>query len=143
MVKPRRTCFRHSRQLAVVASLAFATLVCLGFVGLRMAYAPSLRYGFLLWNLFLAWLPACTALVAYNLYRTHSWRSWLLVPGCAFVWLMFLPNAPYLVTDIMHLQPSAGVPYWYDLILVVAFAWTGVFLGVVSLFLRRCQINAS
>jgi hypothetical protein len=73
MVKPRRTCFRHSRQLAVVASLAFATLVCLGFVGLRMAYAPSLRYGFLLWNLFLAWLPACTALVAYNLYRTH-WR---------------------------------------------------------------------
>jgi uncharacterized membrane protein len=76
-------------------------------------------------------------LVAYNLYTNHSWRSWLLVPGCAFVWLIFLPNAPYLVTDIMHLRPQASVPFWYDLILVVAFAWTGVFLGVVSLFLMQ------
>jgi uncharacterized membrane protein len=137
MVKQRRTVFRHSRQLGVIASLVFATLVCLGFVGLRMAHAPSVRYGGLLWNLCLAWLPACSALIAYNLYGRRSWRSWLLVPGCAFVWLMFLPNAPYLVTDIMHLKPQMDVPYWYDLLLVVAFAWTGVFLGVVSLFLMQ------
>jgi uncharacterized membrane protein len=35
------------------------------------------------------------------------------------------------------LRPQASVPFWYDLILVVAFAWTGVFLGVVSLFLMQ------
>ena len=35
----------------------------------------------------------------------------------------------------MHLRPQPEIPFWYDLILYVAFAWTGCFLGLVSLLL--------
>ncbi len=129
--------FRHQRQLAVIGSLVFATLVCLGLFALRVAHSHLFTYRYLIWNLFLAWLPILSALAAYNLQRRHSWINWLLVPGCALFWLVFFPNAPYLITDIIHLQRQTAAPFWYDLILFVAFAWTGFFLGLVSLFLMQ------
>lgn len=135
MFKLLRMFFRHSRQLAVIASLVFSTLLCLGLFTLRMAHVHSFDYIGLLWNLVLAWLPAISALVAYNLSKQHSRLNWVMVFGCGLVWLLFLPNAPYLITDIMHLHPQAEIPFWYDLILFVAFAWTGLFLGLVSLVL--------
>src|SRR5258708_23949610 len=137
MAEPSRIGFRNYRQLALVGSLAFATLVCLGLVTLRVAHSQKFAYRYLIWNLFLAWLPILSALVAYNLQRRHSWVNWILVPAFALFWLVFFPNAPYLITDIMHLQRQAAAPYWYDLLLFVAFAWTGFFLGLVSLLLMQ------
>ena len=127
--------FRHYRQLAVIGSLLFGTCVCLGLFALRMARIHSFFDGGMIWNLFLAWLPALSALAAYNLRQTHSVLRWITISGFVLVWLLFLPNAPYLITDIMHLQPRPEIPYWFDLILYVAFAWTGSFLGLVSLLL--------
>jgi uncharacterized membrane protein len=132
-----RAYVRNYRQLAVIGSLVFATLVCIGLFTTRATFARSLTFIGLPWNLFLAWLPAASALVAYNLAKRGSWLSWLMVPGCALFWLLFLPNAPYLVTDILHLQARPPVPLWYDLLMLVAFGWTGLFLGLVSLFLMQ------
>jgi uncharacterized membrane protein len=53
------------------------------------------------------------------------------------MWLLFLPNAPYLVTDLIHLRPHEDAPFWFDLIMLSAFAWTGFFLGLVSLILMQ------
>jgi uncharacterized membrane protein len=129
--------FFHSRQLALIASLLFATLVCIGLLVLRVAYSHSYTYVWLLWNLFLAWLPALSALVAYNLYKRRSLLIWLIVPICVLVWFFFFPNAPYLVTDLVHLRPTPGAPFWYDLLLLVTFAWTGFFVGLISLVLMQ------
>src|SRR5262245_29384853 len=128
MFKTLRTFFRHYRQIAVVASLLFATLVCLTLLAFRIARAYSFQHINLVWNLFLAWLPMLAALLAYNLAKRPTRVGALLVLACAFFWLLFLPNAPYLITDIMHLQPHPVVPLWYDILLLVAFAWTGCFL---------------
>jgi uncharacterized membrane protein len=128
---------RHYRQLAVVGSLVFATLVCVGLLVGRLAHTRGFGYIGLSWNLFLAWIPMVAALVAYNSSKQRSWLSWIVVPVGAFVWLIFLPNAPYLVTDIIHLQPTPEISFWYDLLMIVAFAWTGSFLGLVSLFLMQ------
>jgi uncharacterized membrane protein len=137
MPSAARRFIRDYRQLAVVGSLSFATLVCAGLFLLRAAYTRSLGFIGLPWNLFLAWLPAVSALVAYNLSKRPTWLTWLVAPGAALAWLLFLPNAPYLVTDLIHLRPHGDVPYWFDLIMLAAFAWTGVFLGLVSLFLMQ------
>ena len=69
-----------------------------------------------MWNLFLAWLPAFSALVAYNVYKKQSWLKWLVAPLCALVWLIFFPKALYLVTDLIHLRPQSDAPFWFDLL---------------------------
>lgn len=137
-----RTFFRHYRQIAVVGSLGFATAVCLGLLVLRVAYTHTLDHTHLVWNLFLAWLPMLCALMAYNSYKQTLRLSGLGIVGAsAFIWLIFFPNAPYLITDLIHLQAQSGVPYWYDLLLMVAFAWTGSFLGLVSLYLMQLLVR--
>ena len=136
-----RGLFRRYRQLAVLASLAFATAICLTLLAVRVAYSANRMYWFLAWNLFLAWLPVLCSLAAYNAFKRHNRLSWLVVAGCALAWLLFFPNAPYMLTDIQHLQPRTDAPLWFDVLLVVAYAWTGLFLGLVSLFLMQALVR--
>jgi uncharacterized membrane protein len=127
----------ESRQIAVVASLAFASVLCGIMLVVRAVYAGVLGYSGLAWNLFLAWLPMIAALTAYNLKKRDTRGVWALIVPCVFLWLLFFPNAPYILTDLLHLYARDGVPLWYDLILLIAFAWTGTFLGLVSLYLMH------
>ncbi len=134
--------FTHPRrQVAVAASLLFATAVCLLQLGVRAVYARSTVHFYLVWNLFLAWLPMLSALIAYNLGTRGRWRSWLLVLPCLIFWLLFFPNAPYILTDMLHLRPQGNIPLWYDLILLITFAWTGAFLGLISLYLMQSLVR--
>ncbi|MBN1313651.1 MAG: DUF1361 domain-containing protein [Anaerolineae bacterium] len=136
-----RVCLRRYRQLAVVASLVFASAVCTALLLLRIVHTHRLTHLYLLWNLFLAWLPMICSLVAYNFYKRSSRLSGLFAGGCILVWLLFFPNAPYLLTDLIHLQPQENVPFWFDLILIVTFALTGFFLGLISLVLMQAIVR--
>jgi uncharacterized membrane protein len=141
MTTHSRQFLRRYRQLAVLASLAFASAICLAMLAVRVVYSDNRAYGFLAWNLFLAWLPMLCSLFAYNAYKRRSRLSWLVVAGCALAWLLFFPNAPYILTDIMHLQARADAPLWFDVLLVISFAWTGLFLGLVSLSLMQSLVR--
>jgi uncharacterized membrane protein len=143
MFKLTRTLIRHHRQIAVLTSLLFATAVCAALLVVRIAQARGLTHLSLAWNLVLAWLPFLCSLAAYNLHKQRTSLSWLMIAASTFVWLLFFPNAPYMVTDLLHLYPrqSAHVPLWYDLILIVAFAWTSFFLGLVSLYLMQTLVR--
>lgn len=89
-------------------------------------------YRNLVWNLALAWIPYLFSILAAALYRLFPRHWWLLIlPGG--LWLIFFPNAAYIITDFLHLEERAYVPLWYDILLVVTYAWTGVFLAVASL----------
>jgi len=131
----------YQRQLAVLASLGFATALCLGLLALRAWHYGASAQLWLVWNLFLAWLPALGAFAAYNLHHWPTRLRWLPIIGLSMLWLIFLPNAPYLITDIIHLKPHRSVPLWYDLITLVTFAWTGSFLGLISLFLMQVLVR--
>jgi uncharacterized membrane protein len=143
MPKRQHLLRRYDHQLTVIASLLFASALCVALVAARAIYTHRLAYQGLLWNLFLAWLPVLSALVAYNLYRRLLSLSTSLVISAGFIWLLFFPNAPYLMTDLMHLQTASDVPFWYDLILFSAFAWTGLFLGVASLAMMQALVRRS
>ena len=75
------------------------------------------------------------------IYRVATRRGALtrvIVVPAAIVWLLFFPNAPYIVTDFVHLgQFHDNVPGWYDVMLIAWYAWTGLLLGVVSLRLMQ------
>ena len=141
MVAPGRVFLRRYRQLAVVASLAFASAICLAMLAGRVVYAENSTYWYLAWNLFLAWLPLLCSLAAYNAYKRRSRLSWLVVGGCALAWLLFFPNAPYILTDLMHLAPRDDAPLWFDALLMITFALTGLFLGLVSLSLMQALVR--
>ena len=84
----------------------------------------------LVWNLFLALLP----LLWSGAFQAATARKRpLLATIFFFLWLLFLPNAPYLLTDVLHLKPGADVPLWYLLAVLLSCAGTGVMLGYLSL----------
>ncbi len=133
----RNTFARHKYKAGIFLLLSAASLVCVTLVAARIAYSDSRQYLGLVWNLFLAWIPFVLAYLAYML----SWRRLLVyfaIPIFAFLWLIFFPNAPYILTDLQHLgQETTNAPLWYDVILLTWFSWTGVLLGVVSLNLMQ------
>jgi uncharacterized membrane protein len=137
----RNLFIRHRYNIAVFALLNIACAVCIGLVVVRVAYSDSGRHVGLIWNLFLAWIPFILAYIAHAI----SWRRiwlYLVIPAIAFLWLIFFPNAPYMLTDLQDLaRGAAGAPLWYDVIIVVWCSWTGMLLGVISLYLMQDIIH--
>ena len=128
--------------MVVLASLAFASMVCLAMAAARIYYVGRWTHTYIVWNLLLAWIPPVFAFLTYriHLYRT---RRTLVFSLCALTWFVFFPNAPYIITDFVHLE--ANVPpklLWIDLLTIAAFAWTGLCLGYVSLCLMQEVVRA-
>jgi len=97
----------------------------------RTIYSGSLFYMFLIWNLFLAFVPFAASMVINH----RKEKSGVFTFSALFgFWLLFFPNAPYILTDMVHLKYRHGVPFWYDMILLLSFAWNGLLLGYISLF---------
>jgi uncharacterized membrane protein len=117
------------------ASLALASALGVAMVGVRILYTGTGEYRNMLWNLVLAWVPFVVALGVYDRHRRGASPIRLLLP--AAVWLVFLPNAPYLVTDFKYLAELDGAPVWYDVTLLTTFAWVGLLLGFGSLYLMH------
>jgi uncharacterized membrane protein len=116
------------RVILVLAPPCAAALVLLGT---RMIWAGDLRYGFLAWNLFLALVPVAAALGVQALSARVDARGRTVL--LAAVWLLFLPNAPYVVTDAAHLTWAMGVPRWLDVLLFASFAWASLLAGLLAL----------
>jgi uncharacterized membrane protein len=97
----------------------------------RFARTGSLALAFLAWNLFLAAVPA---VAAWFFARAMGKNSSTVERVVWFViWIVFLPNAPYIITDFVHLTTRPGIPFWYDTALLVSCAGTGLLLGYTSI----------
>jgi uncharacterized membrane protein len=109
--------------------LILSTLFSLGLQAFRVLYTGQLLFSFLVWNLFLAFIPyVISSKMATWTQQLNKWKVLLL----AFAWLLFVPNSFYIITDLFHLDMNSGVPLWYDLALLLAFAWNGLLFGIVS-----------
>lgn len=125
---------RHaSERVVVLAGLGVASALCLGLELVREFRYGTEDFRFLIWNLILAWIPLLLGLFVYDRYRRG--RPLLVLAPALVLWLLFLPNAPYIVTDFVHLAPGRASPLWLDGVELSAFAWTGMLLGFVSLYL--------
>lgn len=99
----------------------------------RIIYTGTLTFVSLVWNLFLAFVPY---FITQRLQRNPQWIQKKLVFGFLFlVWLLCIPNSFYIITDLFHLADHHNdftVPQWYDLTLILSFAWNGLLLGILS-----------
>lgn len=106
---------------------------CFLFIGLLLAarifYAGNLRYIFLVWNLFLAFVPYIISLGLNKI----AFKGKLLQLLFFSTWLLFFPNALYIITDIIHLAKTTAVPLWYDAVLLFTSSLLGLVLAFASL----------
>jgi uncharacterized membrane protein len=130
------------RTRAVVFSLVTASAICLLLLVARAYLAQEIGWTGFFGNLILAWIPMLFSWqLCWQLDRPKR-RRWLI--GALFVgWLLFFPNAAYIVTDMVHLKSRDPIPRWFDYILITAYAWTGLVLGYVSLTLLHYRVRAA
>ncbi|MGB1216350.1 MAG: DUF1361 domain-containing protein [Saprospiraceae bacterium] len=129
-------------------ALSAATFLCFAFLFIRISIAPSSKmdyiapfeaqmyffgFLFLVWNLFLAWLPYLVAFFLPSIYKYFG-SSKAIAALIILIWLFFYPNAPYIITDFVHFRHRTGIPYWLDICMIASFAGTGMMLGLLSMF---------
>jgi uncharacterized membrane protein len=137
-------------------ALGAASLGCLLMVALRVLATGSLRYAGLLWNLFLAWIPYLLSLAIRRVADRHGGSAKVkpLAVVLGLAWLFFYPNAPYILTDFIHViwgrrMLEAHLPWitenallWYDILLNSSFAFVGHFIGLISLQILHRMVGA-
>jgi uncharacterized membrane protein len=122
--------------------LFLSSMMSCAFFAFRVMYSGSYNYLNLLWNLFLAWLPYIFSVIASSFYGRAPKRWWIVLLFC-ILWLLFFPNAPYIVTDFYYLDARPPVPLWFDISLIAIFAFTGCFLAIASLRTIHIMIRKS
>lgn len=112
--------------------LLLYSIYCLSLLLVRAKLTNSIYLFFLIWNLFLAVIPylITSHLLTLNLKKVTK----LKVLGISAVWLAFIPNAFYIITDLVHLAKSDGHIFWLDLIILSSYALIGFAFGIFSLF---------
>jgi len=113
--------------------LLLSNLVSVALLAVRVLVTNNMRLTFLAFNLFLAWLPMIFAwwlTVRLRIKKIPGWKEAIL----GILWLGFLPNSFYLVTDLIHLQSSGEVSLLYDTALITSFVLNGLLLGYLSLY---------
>lgn len=126
----------------LTTKLFILTLIASIFVFCRVNYTNTRMYLFLIWNIFLAWLPFYFSLVFINHEFKHKFCRYII----GFLWLIFYPNAPYILTDFIHLSRykfyettgfdevfNTSLAIWYDFFLISLFAIIALVLSYISL----------
>jgi uncharacterized membrane protein len=131
---------RQSYRAQFVLALGLSTLVSLGFFAYGAWRNHSLLFGYLAWNLLLAWLPLIFAVRLVVVLRHKLWSSWEAL-AMSVLWLVFLPNSFYMISDFIHLQDVQRVNVLYDAIMFTSFIYTGVLIGFSSLYLIHLQLK--
>jgi uncharacterized membrane protein len=107
------------------------SLYCFCFSILRFYLSGTKYFLFLNWNLFLAFVPwfFSTLLIHSNRLKKNPILFFFII----LLWILFFPNAPYILTDLLHLKIRTPIPLWFDLNLILSFAFTGLYFGLISL----------
>ena len=123
---------------ALYGVLGGISLLCVLLIVARIIRMEEETFRFMLWNLFLAWLPLIVSLLTMQ--AALRLRGSVRFPILAILgvgWLLLYPNAPYLTTDFIHLifkrYHPASMLLWYDLVVFFLFSWCGLLLGYISM----------
>ncbi|WP_128546408.1 DUF1361 domain-containing protein [Larkinella soli] len=135
MLKKLLAVYRSGEGLRMLVLLTLTSLVMV------MARQDFWFIIMLTWNLFLAWVPLVIALFLRAATRHRLLPDWTLWPGLA-IWLLFLPNSPYIITDLFHVREVAEHTVWFDTMMLFMCALTGLLTGLYSLLVVHRLLNA-
>lgn len=117
-------------RLRLVALLFLSTLFTIALIAARVYVTQKVTFVFLVWNLVLAAIPFVISTLLVSFESKIKNASLFFFLAC---WLVFFPNAPYILTDFFHLRQRPDVPLWFDLMVILSAAWNGLIFGLLSL----------
>lgn len=130
----------NSNMRRLLRALIVSNAISLLLFGLRMIGTQTTDYWFLFWNLFLAWMPVLFAWLLVRALRTRAWSEPLPVV-LSLLWLGFLPNSFYLMSDLIHLRSTGDIGILYDAVFMLSFIWNGLVAGLLSMVVVHRQLN--
>nr|WP_321243005.1 DUF1361 domain-containing protein [uncultured Psychroserpens sp.] len=113
----------------IISLLTVSMALSIVLLMIRMKLHQSFYLLFLVWNLFLAIIPFAITTGLASPKKTPK-LTLLFFFG---IWLLFLPNAPYIVTDLLHLTRTDQSFLWLDILVIMSFAFNGLILFFLSL----------
>lgn len=133
MIKYLKAIFGLKSTLILLALSLFSVALSI----LRVNFTGHGLFLSMIWNLFLAFIPwFLMALVhAFNI------RNRLVLGLIMVIWMVFFPNAPYVLTDLIHLDLDRSAPIWYDLIMLLSYGFAGLMYGFASLYLIEARLR--
>ena len=131
--------------MKILSSFNRLLVVFFVFIGMlitfRILYTGSLVHLFICWNIFLAWIPYMLSNFFAEVKQKAKWKQLFLFAS----WLLFFPNALYIVTDLIHIDDNNDIPVWYDAVLLFASSFIGIMMAFVSLqkveFFLKCVFS--
>ena len=123
------------------AALGQLTLFCVLLIGASYYHSHNFTYFFLAWNLFLAWVPLLFAKIWTRRLQIKPLKAWKSF-GMFALWLLFFPNSPYIITDLVHLNNRYNPSVWSDTLLLFSCAFAGLIVGLYSLQIVHKILNS-
>lgn len=129
-----------ARQFSVSETLVSASGVSILLYLVGVLVNSGSDYYYLVWNLFLAWLPLVFIYFLLKILRRNLWSSWPAL-CLTFLWLIFLPNSFYMLSDFVHLTENPAGNLMFDIVLIGSFAFNGLVVGYLSLVkVHQCLV---
>ena len=122
-----------------IGSIGLLSLLCISLFVVRALATHTSHYWFIVENLGLAWLPLLLIWLLSHELKVRRWLSWQNI-SLSVLWLAFLPNTWYVLTDFVHVQPTGEINLLYDIVMVSTVVFSGFILGFTSLYLMHIQL---
>lgn len=133
--------FYWSAPTRVALALATTSLTSVGLFFAGALRNQSMTFAYLMWNLFLAWLPLLFTVLLERILKHKLWSSWGALAVTA-LWLVFLPNSFYMISDFIHIPEAHRADILYDVVMMTSFIVNGVILGYLSVYIIHRQLGA-
>lgn len=128
-----------SKYKRFIQLLLFTNAVSVFFFLLRLFGAENFRYWFMLWNLLLAWIAPLIAWWLVVRLQQSQWRQWFNIV-LTFLWIGFLPNSFYMVSDLIHVHVTGEVSIIFDAVLFSSFIFNGFIAGYIGTYLVHREL---
>jgi len=136
--------------IPVTLGITLLNLYALALILLRAPLYHTRVYRPMVWNIWLSISPALVLLAALvSLTFAEIIASlvlrWITLIFFGLVWLLMLPNGAYLITEMnfSHRREDENVPLWYDIVLVLTLALSGVVNTLANVFLAHLIFTAA
>jgi uncharacterized membrane protein len=125
--------YRYLKAVGLISAL------CLVMFVVRAMLTGVARFVYIPENLALAWLALLFAWLLVRNLNHFRWASWRNI-GLSLLWLFFLPNAWYVLTDFIHVPTTGEISVIFDIVMISALVFSGFILGFGSLMLVHKEL---